>query len=63
MTAATKRLPWIAMDFVGGADAQRLLADRYPAGMPTDELAALLTAAPALWTTHKRRRLTSTPTG
>lgn len=25
---------WISMDYVDGTDAARLLADRYPAGMP-----------------------------
>jgi serine/threonine-protein kinase len=25
---------WIAMDFIDGTDAARLLAERYPAGMP-----------------------------
>ena len=29
---------WISMDFVDGVDARRLLADRYPAGMPLDEV-------------------------
>src|SRR6201998_2821195 len=27
---------WISMDYVDGLDAGRLLADRFPAGMPTD---------------------------
>ena len=27
---------WISMDFVDGQDAARLLADRYPAGMPVE---------------------------
>lgn len=31
---------WIAMDFVDGVDAQRLLADRYPSGMPAQECCA-----------------------
>jgi serine/threonine protein kinase, bacterial len=46
---------WIAMDFVDGTDAQRLLVDRYPAGMPADEVAAIVTAvAGALDYAHKR---------
>ena len=32
------------MDFVDGTDAQHLLADRYPAGMPADEVASIMTA-------------------
>ena len=35
---------WIATQFVDGADAALLLRDRYPAGMPADELAAITTA-------------------
>jgi serine/threonine protein kinase len=35
---------WISMDFVDGIDAGRLLADRYPAGMPADEVARVVTA-------------------
>src|SRR3981081_3561169 len=35
---------WISMDFVDGLDAARLLADRYPAGMPVDEVARIVTA-------------------
>jgi serine/threonine-protein kinase len=46
---------WIAMDFVDGIDAQRLLADRYPAGMPAREVAQIVTAvAGALDYAHKR---------
>src|SRR5271167_4770651 len=29
---------WISMDFVDGLDAARLLASRYPAGMPLDQV-------------------------
>jgi serine/threonine-protein kinase len=29
---------WISMDFVDGLDAARLLASRYPAGMPVDQV-------------------------
>jgi serine/threonine-protein kinase len=46
---------WIAMDFVDGVDAQRLLADRYPAGMPAHNVAQIVTAvASALDYAHRR---------
>jgi serine/threonine protein kinase len=35
---------WIAMDFVDGTDAARLLRDHYPVGMPADEVAAIIAA-------------------
>jgi serine/threonine protein kinase, bacterial len=35
---------WIAMDYVEGADAAQLLRDRYPAGMPTRDVCAIITA-------------------
>jgi serine/threonine-protein kinase len=35
---------WISMDFVDGLDAARLLADRYPAGMPQDQVVTIITA-------------------
>jgi serine/threonine protein kinase, bacterial len=35
---------WISMDFVDGTDAASLLRDRYPAGMPADEVAAIIAA-------------------
>jgi serine/threonine protein kinase, bacterial len=35
---------WISMDFVDGLDAARLLADRYPAGMPVDDVVRIVTA-------------------
>jgi serine/threonine protein kinase len=45
---------WISMDFVDGLDAARLLADRYPAGMPVEEVARIVTAvASALDYAHK----------
>jgi serine/threonine-protein kinase len=48
-------LLWIAMDFVEGTDAAGLLTDRYPAGMPEHEVAAIITAvASALDYAHKR---------
>ena len=46
---------WISMDFVDGLDAARLLADRYPAGMPIEEVARIITAvASALDYAHKQ---------
>jgi serine/threonine-protein kinase len=35
---------WIAMEFVDGTDASHLLADRYPYGMPPDEVVRIITA-------------------
>ncbi|ORJ52604.1 hypothetical protein B5M45_30935 [Mycobacterium simiae] len=46
---------WISMDFVDGLDAARLLADRYPAGMPVEEVVRIVTAvAGALDYAHKQ---------
>jgi serine/threonine protein kinase len=46
---------WIAMDFIDGQDNGRLLADKYPAGMPVDEVARIVTAvAAALDYAHKK---------
>jgi serine/threonine-protein kinase len=46
---------WIAMDFVDGMDAARLLATRYPAGMPLDQVTAIVAAvADALDYAHQR---------
>ncbi|MGV0069415.1 serine/threonine-protein kinase PknH/PknJ [Mycobacterium colombiense] len=46
---------WISMDFVDGLDAARLLADRYPGGMPVEEVARVVTAvASALDYAHKQ---------
>lgn len=46
---------WISMDFVDGLDAGRLLAKRYPAGMPIEEVVRIVTAvASALDYAHKR---------
>ena len=43
------------MDFVDGLDAARLLADRFAAGMPTDEVIPIITAlAGALDYAHKQ---------
>ena len=35
---------WIAMDYVDGTDAASLLRDRYPVGMPADEVATIIAA-------------------
>jgi serine/threonine protein kinase len=46
---------WISMDFVDGLDAARLLATRYPAGMPADHVLRIVTAvASALDYAHKQ---------
>ncbi|WP_445161440.1 serine/threonine-protein kinase PknH/PknJ [Mycobacterium sp. Dal123C01] len=46
---------WISMDFVDGLDAARLLATRYPAGMPADHVVRIVTAiASALDYAHKQ---------
>ena len=46
---------WIAMDYVEGTNAQELLADRYPSGMPPDLVATIVTAVGgALDYAHKR---------
>ena len=46
---------WISMDYVDGLDAARLLASRFPAGMPTDDVVRIVTAvAGALDYAHKQ---------
>ena len=46
---------WISMDYVDGLDAARLLASRYPAGMPTAQVVRIVTAvASALDYAHKQ---------
>ena len=46
---------WISMDFVDGVDAARLLANRYPAGMPAHQVVDVVTAvAGALDYAHKQ---------
>src|SRR6478672_8983160 len=46
---------WLSMDFVDGHDAGRLLADRYPAGMPVDVVLSIITAvASALDYAHRQ---------
>lgn len=48
-------LLWISMDFVQGTDAARLLAERYPNGMPPDVVVRIITAvASALDHAHER---------
>jgi serine/threonine-protein kinase len=49
---------WIAMDYVDGADASRLLANKYPAGMALDQVLAIVSAvASALDYAHRRGML------
>jgi len=49
---------WISMDYVNGTDAGRLLMDRYPNGMPEQEVREIVTAvAEALDFAHRRRLL------
>jgi serine/threonine protein kinase, bacterial len=46
---------WIAMDYVEGTDAGRLLAERYPNGMPPEKVDRIVTAvAEALDYAHQR---------
>jgi serine/threonine-protein kinase len=46
---------WISMDYVDGLDAAQLLADRYPAGMPVEEVMRIVSAmASALDSSHKQ---------
>jgi len=46
---------WIAMDYVDGVDLARLLADRYPAGMPVGDVSRIVTAVgSALDYAHKQ---------
>lgn len=46
---------WLSMDYVEGTDAGRLLAERYPDGMPPDEVVRIMTAvADALDYAHQR---------
>lgn len=49
---------WISMDFVDGHDAARLIADRYPNGMPAADVVEIVTAvADALDYAHQRQLL------
>ncbi len=46
---------WISVDYVDGIDAGRLLAERYPDGMPPDGVVRIVTAvADALDYAHQR---------
>ena len=46
---------WIAMDYVEGTDAGQLVKNRYPAGMPVQDVCAIVTAVgDALDYAHKR---------
>ena len=46
---------WIAMDFVEGCNAEELLSSRYPAGMPYEDVVAIVTGvAEALDYAHKQ---------
>jgi serine/threonine protein kinase, bacterial len=46
---------WIAMEYVDGTDASHLLADRYPYGMPPDDVVRIITAvAEALDYAHSK---------
>ena len=46
---------WISMDYVDGLDGARLVAERYPAGMPAEDVVRIVTAvASALDSAHKR---------
>jgi len=38
---------WIAMDYVDGTDAAQLVKNRYPAGMPIEDVCAVVTAVAA----------------
>lgn len=49
---------WISMDYVDGTDAGRLIRERYPNGMPEQDVAEIVTAvADALDFGHERRLL------
>ncbi len=49
---------WISMDYVDGTDAGRLVRERYPRGMPEEDVAEIVTAvADALDFGHDRRLL------
>ncbi|QNI08696.1 protein kinase [Mycobacterium kubicae] len=49
---------WISMDFVDGTDAASLLREQYPAGMPADQVAAIIAAiADALDYAHRDHEL------
>ena len=45
---------WISMDYVEGTDAGELLTERYPKGMPPDEVVRIVTALHAMITFRAR---------
>jgi serine/threonine protein kinase len=52
---------WISMAYVAGADAARLLRERYPHGMPAEDASAIITAvASALDYSHTAGCCTAT---
>jgi serine/threonine protein kinase, bacterial len=49
---------WISMDYIEGTDAAQLMRDRYPVGMPADEVLSIVTAvAGALDYAHQHHLL------
>jgi serine/threonine protein kinase, bacterial len=49
---------WISMDYIEGTDAAQLMRERYPAGMPADEVLSIVTAvAGALDYAHQHHLL------
>lgn len=49
---------WLSMDYVDGLDAARLVADRYPSGMPVEDVVRIVTAvASALDYAHNQNLL------
>ncbi|MGV0494227.1 serine/threonine-protein kinase [Mycobacterium kansasii] len=49
---------WISMDFVDGTDAASLLRNRFPAGMPADQVATIISAiASALDYAHQHHKV------
>lgn len=49
---------WIAMDYVEGTDAARLVRERFPGGLPTEDVVEMVTAiAEALDYAHERKLL------
>jgi serine/threonine-protein kinase len=55
---------WIAIDYVDGTDAASLLRDRYPVGMPADEVAMIIASTAAAVGVHAcPRHLRQIPAG
>ncbi|OOK70428.1 tyrosine kinase family protein [Mycobacterium kansasii] len=49
---------WISMDFVDGTDAASLLRNRFPAGMPADQVVTIIAAiASALDHAHQHHNV------